>query len=134
MVKANSKKSLSQEKQAKKEKEIKGNMNKKIQVNILIAIGLMLYFLLLSTLYQTIGQIKVLEIIEILSIVFLFIAIFIMERAYKKDDGRLAIFSIEAIIIAAHTLSIGYVVTKYDFSFSLYITVSSYLFAIYYVF
>ena len=133
-MKTNSKKSISQEKQAEKEKEIKGKMNKQIQANILIAIGLMIYFLLLSTLYQTIGQIKVLEIIEILSIVFLFVAIFVIEKAYKKDDGRLAIHSIEAIVIAAHTLSIRYVVTKYDFSFSLYITVSSYIFAIYYVF
>ena len=37
------------------------------------------------------------------------------------------------MIISGHTLSIQYVVTKYNFDFQLYLTVSSYVFAIYYV-
>ena len=41
-MKTNSKKSISQEKQAEKEKEIKGKMNKQIQANILMAIGSMI--------------------------------------------------------------------------------------------
>ena len=118
----------------KKEKEFKGKMNKQIQSNILIAIALMIYFLILSTTYQILGQMTVLSATKILAIVLLLLGIFVMERAYKKDDGKLAIHSIEVLLIAAHTLSIRYVVAKYDFSFPLYITVSSYIFAIYFVF
>ena len=118
----------------KKEKEFKGKMNKQIQSNILIAIALMIYFLILSTTYQILGQMTVLSATKILAIVLLLLGIFVMERAYKKDDGKLAIHSIEVLFIAAHTLSIRYVVAKYDFSFPLYITVSSYIFAIYFVF
>ena len=118
----------------KKEKEFKGKMNKQIQSNILIAIALMIYFLILSTTYQILGQMTVLSATKILAIVLLLLGIFVMERAYKKDDGKLAIHSIEVLLIAAHTLSIRYVVAKYNFSFPLYITVSSYIFAIYFVF
>ena len=118
----------------KKEKEFKGKMNKQIQSNILIAIALMIYFLILSTTYQILGQMTVLSATKILAIVLLLLGIFVMERAYKKDDGKLAIHSIEVLVIAAHTLSIRYVVAKYNFSFPLYITVSSYIFAIYFVF
>ena len=118
----------------KKEKEFKGKMNKQIQSNILIAIALMIYFLILSTTYQILGQMTVLSATKILAIALLLLGIFVMERAYKKDDGKLAIHSIEVLVIAAHTLSIRYVVAKYDFSFPLYITVSSYIFAIYFVF
>lgn len=118
----------------KKEKEFKGKMNKQIQSNILIAIALMIYFLILSTTYQILGQMTVLSATKILAIALLLLGIFVMERAYKKDDGKLAIHSIEVLVIAAHTLSIRYVVAKYNFSFPLYITVSSYIFAIYFVF
>ena len=118
----------------KKEKEFKGKMNKQIQSNILIAIALMIYFLILSTTYQILGQMTVLSATKVLAIVLLLLGIFVMERAYKKDDGKLAIHSIEVLVIAAHTLSIRYVVAKYNFSFPLYITVSSYIFAIYFVF
>ena len=121
-------------KQSIKQKEIKMKTNKRIQSNVLIAIILMIHFLAISVTYQKLGEELVLNALEIISMVILFIGIIVMERAYKKDNGELAIYSIEILIIAAHTLSIQYVVTKFDFSLPLYVTVSSYVFAIYYVF
>lgn len=130
----NIKKIKEKEKQSNKQREIRSITNKRIQSNIIIAIILMLYFLVLSLTYQNLGEVIVLQALEVLSMIYLFIGIFVMERAYKKDSGELGIYSIEILVIAAHTLSIQYVVTKYDFSLPLYVTVSSYIFAIYYVF
>lgn len=130
----NIKKIKEKEKQSNKQREIRSITNKRIQSNIIVAIILMLYFLVLSLTYQNLGETIVLQALEVLSMIYLFIGIFVMEKAYKKDNGELAIYSIEILVIAAHTLSIQYVVTKYDFSLPLYVTVSSYIFAIYYVF
>lgn len=130
----NIKKIKEKEKQSNKQREIRSITNKRIQSNIIVAIILMLYFLVLSLTYQNLGEAIVLQALEVLSMIYLFIGIFVMERAYKKDSGELGIYSIEILVIAAHTLSIQYVVTKYDFSLPLYVTVSSYIFAIYYVF
>ena len=130
----NIKKIKEKEKQSNKQREIRSITNKRIQSNIIVAIILMLYFLVLSLTYQNLGEVIVLQALEVLSMIYLFIGIFVMERAYKKDSGELGIYSIEILVIAAHTLSIQYVVTKYDFSLPLYVTVSSYIFAIYYVF
>ena len=130
----NIKKIKEKEKQSNKQREIRSITNKRIQSNIIVAIILMLYFLVLSLTYQNLGEVIVLQALEVLSMIYLFIGIFVMERAYKKDSDELGIYSIEILVIAAHTLSIQYVVTKYDFSLPLYVTVSSYIFAIYYVF
>ena len=64
---------------------------------------------------------------------FIATAIIIFEIAYKKESGKLTINGIEAIIIAAHTLSTSYVVKVNDFYFNNYILVSSYIVSIYYI-
>ena len=58
----------------------------------------------------------------------------LMEIAYRKDNGRIAINSIEVLVLASHTLSIAHIVEAHRFSFANYILVSSYIFSIYYLF
>lgn len=115
------------------EKENNKLINKKVFENVIIAIILMIYFIVINYLNDILDYEKVNLILKILSMVIMTVGIIIFEIAYKKDSGKLAINGIEAIIIASHTLSISYVVKVNDFYFNNYILVSSYIISIYYI-
>ena len=65
--------------------------------------------------------------------IFLFIAIYIFEKAYKKDDDNLAIQGIEILILSAYTLTSRHITNKFNFEFKTYSLVASYIFAIYFI-
>lgn len=108
--------------------------NKKIFLNILGAILIMLYFVLTYLAY-TFLQANVFErCLQTATMVLLAITIVTFEIAYKKDSGLLAINGIEALIIACHALAIPYVTTVHKWDLRWYVTISGYAFAIYFVF
>ncbi len=106
---------------------------KKIWINILIAIIIMFYFIGINIFYKMSSKENTLIALKISSSVILAISILILEIAYKKDNGMLAINGIEALIIAFHSLFISHVVELSNYNFEAYIVTSSYFFAIYYV-
>lgn len=106
---------------------------KGIQINVVMAIILMVYFLLLNVVKESGYIADIFQITKIFSIIFMIIGLVLIERAYKKDDSSITIMAIEFLIIAAHSLSAEYVVQRYDVLFEQYILISSYVFAIYYV-
>ncbi len=109
-------------------------VSKNVFENIIIAICIMAYFIFINFTYSKISRENVLLMLKIFSMIILSFGIILLEIAYRKDNGKIAINSIETIIIAAHTLSIAHVVQFQNFEFVNYILVSSYIFSIYYLF
>lgn len=114
-------------------KEIKEKYLKEIYLNILKAIIIVLYFLVVNLAYENISPAHVELGIKIFTMVFLFISIYIFEKAYKKDDDKLAIQGIEILVLSAYTLTSRHITNKFNFNFKNYSLVASYLFAIYFI-
>jgi hypothetical protein len=74
-----------------------------------------------------------LNITQIASLIILFLSILTFEIAYHKDSGKIAINGIEILILAVHSLTMWHVTNKMNFQFNIYIVVSTYIFAIYYI-
>lgn len=113
---------------------MKKNISLNVYKNIIIAIAIMIYFIVINSMYYKLEKNNLLLILKALSIVILFMGIIILEIAYRKDNGRIGINAIEVIVLAGHTLSIAHIVELHKFEFANYILVSSYMFSIYYLF
>ena len=101
--------------------------------NILIAVIIMIYFIIINSMYYKFDNTMLLNILKVLSIAVLFFGIIVLEIAYRKEKGNLGINAIEIIILAGHTLSITHIVQLQKFEFANYILVSSYIFSIYFL-
>ena len=130
------KEKISLENNLKKEKETKQipqESLKDIFKNIIIAIGVIIYFAVLNFAYFKIEQDNILNVIEICSGILLIASLILMEIAYKKDNSKITITAIEFLILAFHSLSIKYVITRYDYQFQFYLLTSSYVISIYFI-
>ena len=108
-------------------------VNEKVFENIIIAIPIMLYFIIINFTYYRIEE-NMLQIgLKILSMIILISSIVIFEIAYKKDSGKLAINGIEVLVLASHALSTMQVVEIAKIKFTTYILISGYTFVIYYI-
>lgn len=126
-------KKLDKKEKPKIPKEVSQEILKKIFRNILKAIGIMIYFVVLNLAYNKMKQERLVGDIKVFAGVFLVIGILTMEKAYKKDSGENAISAIELICLSLHTLSIMHVITLFKYDFRIYLLTSSYVFSIYYV-
>lgn len=128
------KKSNKKNKEKKKlPKEISQEILKKMFRNLLKAVGIMLYFIVLNLAYSNMKQERLVGDIEVFAGGFLIAGIVFLERAYKKDDNGIAITGIEFLALSLHSLSIMHVITLFQYDFRLYLLTSSYIFSIYYV-
>lgn len=114
-------------------KEISQEILKKMFQSLLRAIGIMFYFIILNVAYSTMKQERLINDIEIFAGVFLIVGIMFLERAYKRDNGSIAISGIEFLVLSLHSLSIMHVITLFKYDFRFYLLTSSYIFSIYYV-
>ena len=119
--------------EAQEEKENNKIIRKKVFENIIIAIAIMLYFIIINFSYLRMEENILLQGIKIASIIILFLSIAIFELAYHKDSGRIAINGIEVLILAIHTLTIWTVINRLKIEFDKYVLFSTYAFAIYYI-
>ncbi len=101
--------------------------------NLLKAIGIMCYFIVLNFAYTRMNTERLMNDIEIFSGLFIISGLIMLERAYKKDDGKIALSGIELLCLSMHSLSVNHVITFYQYDFRFYLLTSSYVFAIYYV-
>ncbi len=101
--------------------------------NLLKAIGVMGYFMVLNLAYARMNTDRLMNDIEVFSGIFLVLGLILLEIAYKKDDGKLALGGIELLCLSIHSLSINHIITFYQYDFRFYLLTSSYIFAIYYV-
>jgi len=115
-------------------KEISQEILKKIFKNLLRAIGIMFYFIILNLAYSTMKQERLIGDIEVFAGAFLIIGIVLLEIAYKKDDGSMGITGVEFLFLALHSLSIMHIISLFQYDFRFYLLTSSYVFSIYYVF
>lgn len=137
-----------QEKTESKEKDIEQKENEKNDVtskklpkevksrilkNLLVAVMVVAYFLILILAHQNMRPERLAGDIEIFAIAYLGSGLIVLERAYKKDDGKLAITSIELLVLSFHTLSINHMVNILKSDFSTYLLISSGAFSIYFI-
>lgn len=108
--------------------------SKEIFVNIIYAIVIMLYFIILNIVNYNCTE-NIFEIyIKASYMTFLIISVITIEIAYRKSNKRLAISGIEYIIIATYILLIETITTALNLNINKYIVFSSYIFSIYYIF
>ena len=107
-------------------------MNRKIQINILVAITIMLYFYFLSLQFINIEQYSFGMNLKAFSMVILIGTIILFELAYKKDDGSYAVFGIESLFLAIMTLLFTYAVVFLSDKFKMILVICSLLYATYY--
>lgn len=113
--------------------DLKNNIRKEIFANIVLAIGIIVYFIFLMM--GSIDSTKASRTIDfrIFSLVLLFTSICLFEVAYKKDRGRLAINGIEILIVSVVTLFLPYIVFELDSTHQKYYILSISLIAAYYI-
>lgn len=109
-------------------------IRKKIFDNLLVAVAVMLYFIVISFSYLKFNEPILLNIIKGSSLAILFLCITVFEIAYHKDSGQIAIYGIEVMFLAIHTLTIIHIASKYKITIGSYLVFSAYGFSIYYLF
>lgn len=114
-------------------KKIDEDVLKKMMKNFLKAILIMFYFLIINIMHIIADQELTQKCIQILTLVFLFVGIGLIEMAYKKDSRKIAIDGIEVLILAVHLLTIEHVTTRFNFYYEAYILSSSYIIALFFV-
>ena len=122
-----------EEKNKRLPKGISQGILKNILKNLIVAIFIMAYFITLNILYMNLQENILLGTVKICATALLVAGIIIIEIAYKKDNGTLAITGIEVLILSMHSLFINHVTKVLNYDFRLYLLTSSYVFAIYYV-
>ena len=115
------------------EKQIIEKVNIDLFINLIIAILMIIYFIFINLGYKNIENSILNKDLEVFCLVFLFVGIIIIEKAYRKDSGKIALYGIEILIFAFHTLTINHFLTIYNLDFQVYVLTSSYIFSIYYV-
>lgn len=114
-------------------KEKKNQIYKKIFENIIFAIGILIYFIIINIIYMIIKK-ETFEItLKVSSMIFIICTIAIFEYAYKKESGKYTIKGIEMLIISIVTLIIMQVYKFYNNKLIKSITIIALLFAIYYI-
>ena len=114
-------------------KETKEKINKYIFHNILVAVIIMVYFIFLNLGQMNIGQEIYITDLKVFSMCILLLAIGIIEKAYKNDDGSIALYGIEMIILSLITVALIYVDLMLSERYRFIVASISYAFAIYYL-
>ena len=109
-------------------------IRKKIFDNLIVAVAIMLYFIVINFSYLKLEENVLLTVIKILSLVVLSFSIVIIEIAYRKDSGQIALYGIEIMFLAIHLLTILHIVNKFKLTIGSYLVFSAYGFSIYYLF
>ena len=121
------------EEEIQKGEKISPKSYKEVYYQILYAIGIIIYFFITNYICYKMGKEKAVSIIEMFATAFFIIGLIVLEIAYKKDSGKMAITAIELLIISFYSITIMHIVTKFKFDFQIYLLTSSYIIAIYYV-
>ena len=90
--------------------EVKEKIKKEVFTNIAVATVIILY--LIFIVLGSVGSVKNVRVVDlnIFSILFLGVAIIIFEISYRKEDGKLAMYGIESLVVAIFTLFLPYII------------------------
>ena len=108
-------------------------IRKKIFENLIIAIAMMLYFILINFSYIRMQEDFIIKGIKYVSLLVLFFSISIIEIAYSKDNGLIAINGIEILLLAICTLTASHFSQIIKLSFQKYILILAFIFITYYL-
>ena len=113
--------------------EIKEKIKKEVFTNIVIASIIILYliFIILGSEGST-KNIRTTDL-NIFCMLFLGVAIYLFEIAYRKDNGKLAIYGIESFIIAVFTLFLPYIIFELNEKNKKYYLTATIFVASYYI-
>ena len=114
----------------------KEKMNKiylKVFNNIMFAIIILIYFILINMGYNSIMPNVFVTDLKVFSITCIAITICVFEYAYKKDSGKYAINGIEVLMLSICTLLSIQIYAIYNKKFISAVTSFALLFAVYYV-
>ena len=114
-------------------KEELEKINKNLFRNIMIAILIVLYFIFLILGKRNIKNDIYVTDLKVFSMCILFIAIVLIEMAYKKDSGEFAIYGVETIVLSLTTLALIYVNLMFSAQYIFIVSVISFAFVIYYL-
>ena len=112
---------------------LKEKIKKNIFTNIIIAIAIIIYFTFL--IMGSEGTVKTVRSVDfnIFSILLLGVSIYLFESAYKKDNGSLAIYGIETLIVSIITLFFPYIIFELGEFYKRYYMIVSVCILIYYI-
>ena len=99
--------------------------------NALLGLAVIVYFGFLILGFYNIDRNVYQTDLKVFALSILFVAIIVLEKAYKEDSGRIAIVGIELIIIA--TISLGLIFAHLMFSVS-YVLIVSIIVAVFFVY
>lgn len=106
---------------------------KKIFKNLLVAIGIIIYFMILIVAYNRMNIERLSNDIKVFAGTFLVLGIIALEKAYKNDSGKIAIIGIELLVLAFHSVSITHMINLFKCDFNFYLIISSAIVASYYI-
>lgn len=113
-------------------KEEKNKIYGKIFYNLLIAVGVLIYFIFLNLGYLKLQDDVFKNDLKVFALILLGFSIYFMERAYKTDRGTYIIHSIELLALSVITLYMPYVYFYHNIVAKFLFTTSSIYLAIYY--
>lgn len=108
-------------------------INKVIFKNLLMAVAVITYFLFINLGFINIDNDVYIVDLKVFSMCILLLAIVLIENAYKKDNGSIAIFGIEMIVASIISISLIYVNLMLAGSYIAITASISFIFAIYYL-
>lgn len=109
-------------------KEIDKKHVRKIYINVVKALVIVFYFLILKLNYENMIGTG----INVLTMTFLLLSIYLFEKAYKKDEGNLVLSGIEFLILSTYMLTIEHNIRKFDIEFKKYLLIGLFTFSIYF--
>lgn len=120
-------------KEKKMPKEVSKEIINKIWKNIVKAIGVIIYYMVLNMAYHSIKSERLIEDIKVFAGSYLLLGLVMLEKSYKEDNESIFLTGIELFVLAFHSMSIMHVTTMFGYDFQIYLLVSSYIFAAYYI-
>ena len=113
--------------------EVKEKIKKETFTNFIVGSVIILYFIFIVL--GSAGSTKNIRAIDlnIFSFLFLAVSIFLFEIAYRKDDGKLAIYGLESLAVAIFTLFLPYIIFELNADNKKYYLMASIYIAVYYI-
>ena len=120
-------------KQTTMPENLKNEVRKDIFKNLLLGIAIMVYFIVLIRGNIGISKDIVTVYFNIYSIILLIFSIILIEIAYRKNNGKVAVYGIEILIVALFTMFLPYVIFELSNKHQKYYVLSTSLISIYYI-
>ena len=114
--------------------EVKKERDKNVFRNLMFAIGIMAYFILLNIGYYSIEKTLYTRDTVVFAFVTLIATIILFERSYRTEKGFFAIHGLEILVASIFTYFVPYLYFTFSDNITKAIMVSPLLFGIYYCF